>query len=47
MTRNLPVSEQKTVLLMILMAQYPHTLSLGGIDSLNITTFVSVTKSKL
>lgn len=39
---ELPVSEQKKIILMTLIAQHPHSLTIGGFQSLNVETFVSV-----
>lgn len=39
---DLPIKEQEKVTLMILNAQHPHNLSIGGFDVLNVETFVYV-----
>lgn len=39
---ELPISEQKKVILMILNAQHPHNLSIGGFEVLNVETFIFV-----
>lgn len=44
---ELPRDEQKKVVFMILMAQHPHNLTIGGFEPLNVETFVNVNKYKI
>lgn len=39
---DLPIDEQKKVILMTALAQHPHDLTIGGFQSLNVETFVNV-----
>ncbi len=38
----LPIAEQKKVVFMTLIAQHPHTLTIGGFERLNVETFIQV-----
>lgn len=44
---ELPIIEQKKVILMTLIAQHPHYLTIGGFQRLNVKTFVSVSTIEL
>ncbi|XP_037034192.1 putative odorant receptor 83c [Bradysia coprophila] len=42
---DLPIDEQKKVILMTALAQHPHNLTIGGFQSLNVETFVDSMKN--
>lgn len=41
---DLPIDEQKKIILMTLSAQQPHNLTIGGFQNLNVETFVYVSR---